>query len=194
MLAQASGKSTYYTLGGTAANFATPGDYQLAWYTWFPYLENTIGSFGGGNISVKAGGNITSVQFVSPTNARDAGPMLVATAYNAATQTGLYVQGGGNVSIQAGGNIADVYTYVQNGTTLLKAGGSIGCISSCTSSNAVLAPMDIESSTGDVSLIAGGVINISGQTLYPNVASGNASYGAQGLGSRASRLFRMPTS
>jgi hypothetical protein len=41
--------------------------------------------------------------------------------------------------------------------------------------------MDIESSTGDVSLIAGCVINISGQTLYPNVASGNASYGAQGI-------------
>ena len=178
MQAQAGATTTYYTLAGSSGSPATPGNYQLAWYTWFPFLENTIGSFGGGNISVKAGGNISRVQFVAPTNARDAGPMLVAGAYNAATQTGLYVQGGGNVSVAAGGNIADVYTYVQNGTTLLKAGGSIGCMSSCNSSNAVLTPMDIESSTGDVSLIAGGVINISGQTLYPNVTRGLSDYQA----------------
>jgi hypothetical protein len=118
-LKKAASKQTYYTLGNPSTKI-TPGDYQLAWYTWFPYLENTIGSFGGGNISVKAGGNVSNIQFVSPTNAHDAGPLLVANAYGlspttiidpntglaASSQyTGLYVQGGGNVSLKAGGNI-----------------------------------------------------------------------------------------
>jgi hypothetical protein len=127
MLGLAKGNS-YYTVNNRSGTppVATTGDYQLAWYTWFPFLENTIGSFGGGNISVKAGGSISLVQFVSPTNARDAGPALVATSYNPATQTGLYVQGGGNISVTAGGNISGVYTYVQNGATSLKAGGSVG--------------------------------------------------------------------
>jgi filamentous hemagglutinin family protein len=152
---------TFYTSGGGSAQqhfpaispMATPGDYQLAWYTQFPYLENTIGSFGGGNITVKAGGSISNIQFVSPTNARDAGPYLVSTpyAYNPGLLTnptdvalaqdgvagisdpspiyggysGLYVQGGGNVSLTAGGNIIGVYTYVQNGATSLQAGGSV---------------------------------------------------------------------
>ena len=120
---------------------------------------------------MKAGGNISNVQFVSPTNARDAGSMLVATSYNAAAQTGLYVQGGGDVSIQAGGNIGDVYTYVQNGATSLNAGGSVGCSASCNSSNPVTAPMDIESSTGEVSIVAGGAIDIAGPTLAPNLTA-----------------------
>jgi filamentous hemagglutinin len=168
-------KTTYYTLqfaNVTSSNvnlLPTPGDYQLAWYTWYPFLENTIGAFGGGNIAVRAGGNITSVQFVSPTNARDAGPMLAGTNYYAAAQTGLYVQGGGNVSVQAGGSINDVYTYVQNGKTLLQAGGSIGCSSACGTNQAVTTPIVLETSTGDVSILAGASIYISDQTVEPDV-------------------------
>jgi filamentous hemagglutinin family protein len=189
-------QQTYYTSGGIGGNggnnpnvpISMAGNYQLAWYTWFPYLENTIGSFGGGNISVKAGGSISNVQFVSPTNARDAGPALVASkyAYSAGLLTnptdvalaragfsdisdpnpvyggysGLYVQGGGNVSVTAGGNITNTYTYVQNGRTTLRTGGSAS-------------QLVIETSTGEVSVEALRTINIADSSIEPGVTSGS---------------------
>ena len=138
---------TYYTMNGlTADNAVTPGTYQLAWYTWFPYLENSIGSFGGGNITAAAGGNISRVQFVAPTNARDAGPTLVATHYDPVAQTGLYVQGGGNINLTANGDITNVYTYAQNGKTVLQAGGSVGAAAVSTSRGDPCARNDV----GDV--------------------------------------------
>jgi filamentous hemagglutinin family protein len=182
--------STFYTLAGPPSHqqtAETPGDYQLAWYTWFPFLENTIGSFGGGNISVKAGGNISLVQFVAPTNARDAGPILVATGYNPANQTGLYVQGGGNISLTAGGNISGVYTYAQNGRTVLQAGGSIG------SPNSASIGMSIETSTGDVALMAGGTINVRDTIVSPDVAQqGNITLSGIMLIQNASFLIDVP--
>jgi filamentous hemagglutinin family protein len=182
--------STFYTLAGAPSHqqtAETPGDYQLAWYTWFPFLENTIGSFGGGNISVKAGGNISLVQFVAPTNARDAGPILVATAYNPANQTGLYVQGGGNISLTAGGNISGVYTYAQNGRTMLQAGGSIG------SPNSASIGMSIETSTGDVALMAGGTINVRDTIVSPDVVQqGNITLSGIMLIQNASFLIDVP--
>ena len=176
---------TYYTLNGLigtaaapATNAPTPGDYQLAWYTWFPFLENTIGSFGGGNIAVKAGGSISLVQFVAPTNARDAGPALVATSYNSAAQTGLYTQGGGNISVTAGGNISGVYTYAQNGATSLKAGGSVGNLDAFNAvtdqvGEIVTIPLLIETSTGDVSVQAGRSIDIADQEVSPTAFNNN---------------------
>jgi hypothetical protein len=150
----------------SSSSAATPGDYQLAWYTWFPYLENTIGSFGGGNISVKAGGSISNVQFVSPTNARDAGTYLVSHAYMADPSdplgySGLYVQGGGNLSVTAGGDITDIDTYVQNGTTTLQTGGS------------VITPI-LATANGDISVEARETIDIEDKTVYPDdgIASG----------------------
>jgi hypothetical protein len=176
------GGQTYYTLNGlSSGGSVTTGNYQLAWFTWFPYLENTIGSFGGGNITAKVGGSVSNVQFVAPTNARDAGPALVATSYafdpklvtdptaialanagfavsdpNPPTggYSGLYVQGGGNVSVTAGGDITDVYTYVQNGTTTLRAGGSATQLSLATS-------------TGDLTVQASRTIDISDKTVRP---------------------------
>ncbi|MTD94380.1 filamentous hemagglutinin N-terminal domain-containing protein [Hyphomicrobium sp. xq] len=167
---------TYYSLfTPTASNRVTPGFYQLGWYTWFPFLENTIGSFGGGNIAVTAGGNISRVQFVAPTNARDAGPKLVASAYNPLTQAGLYVQGGGNIAVKAGGNIAGVYTYAQNGATLLEAGDSVRdlCLSGCGALEAKTIPLVIETSTGEVTVRAGRDISISDQLVQPRLSKPN---------------------
>jgi hypothetical protein len=68
-------------ISGTTAAADSVGNYQLAWFNQFPYLENTVGSFGGGNITVKVGGSVSNIQFVTPTNARDAGPYLVSSRY-----------------------------------------------------------------------------------------------------------------
>ena len=180
------GTSRGQTLSGTPPT--TTGDYQLAWYTWFPYMENTIGSFGGGNISVKAGGSIANVQFVTPTNARDAGPYLVGTRYaydpsvlsnptdvalsNAApmfgSYTGLFVQGGGNVSLQAGGDISNVYTYAQNGTTTLVSGGSVSQVSLATAS-------------GDVLVQARGAIDIGDKTVRPDIHNSGFTFTVSGI-------------
>jgi filamentous hemagglutinin len=185
-LASIGSSKSFYTAETPSSGPATPGNYQLAWYTWFPFLENTIGSFGGGNIRVTAGGSITNVQFVSPTNARDAGPYLVSSRYNTDQNLlnwsntsaaaagiaaglitpvtgydGLYVQGGGNITVAAGANIANVYTYAQNGSTSLQAGLS--------ASNLVL-----ETSTGNVSVQASRSISIADRTVQPSVTSNQA--------------------
>jgi hypothetical protein len=178
-----SSSSSVYTVETPNSSPATPGNYQLAWYTWFPYLENTIGSSGGGNIRVTAGGSIANVQFVAPTNARDAGPYLVASAYGydrnlvawsnspaaaagiaaglitpVTGYDGLYVRGGGNVAVTAGGNITNVYTYVQNGTTSLQAGQSA-------------TGLVLETSTGNVSVQANRSISVADQSIKPSATT-----------------------
>jgi hypothetical protein len=194
--------SMYSASNPGSSAVATPGNYQLAWYTWFPFLENTIGSFGGGNISVKAGGSISNVQFVSPTKARDAGPYLVGSAYgydpslaawvanNPSVQSniaaglitsvtgydGLYVQGGGNVTVTAGGNFSDVYTYVQNGTTSLQAG-------------LAATGLALETSTGNVSVQANRGISIADKLVNPSVTQRRLRPRSR---FRASRSSRMP--
>jgi hypothetical protein len=169
----------YPTAGGrgkpdtvSASPPTTTGDYQLGWYTLFPYLENAIGSFGGGSISVKTGGSISNVQFVSPTNARDAGPYLVSSRYGydptVGGYTGLYIQGGGNVSVAAGGDITNVYTYVQNGTTALQVGGSAS-------------QLFLATATGDVSVQALGSIDIGDTKVAPGILPTGVSAGTSGF-------------
>ncbi len=163
---------SYYTqnnIAGTSGSTQIRGDSgRLS--TGLVHLVSLFGkydrSFGGGNISVKAGAKHFQRQFVAPTNARDAGPLLVANSYGlspttvidpatgaAATSqyTGLYVQGGGNIAVTAGGDISDVYTYAQNGSTLLQTGGSA-------------TGLVLETSTGDVTVEANREINLADQT------------------------------
>ncbi len=73
--------------------------------------------------------------------------------------TGLYVQGGGNISAKAGGDITDVYTYAQNGSTLLQTGGSA-------------TGLVLETSTGDVTVEANRDITVNNQQIQPRLPDG----------------------
>lgn len=149
--------STNYLSADNIPEFApvnvTPGFNQLAWYAYTEYFAEGVGALGGGNVTIGAGGRVSNLLAVLPTNARGAGTALSADVYSPETQSGLYVQGGGALRVTAGADITGVNTFVQNGPTVLRAAGSV-------------TPNSLATATGDVTVIAGG--NISIRDYSPN--------------------------
>ncbi|MDB6076199.1 MAG: hypothetical protein JWO89_3839, partial [Verrucomicrobiaceae bacterium] len=120
-----------------ATGFGT-GIASTTWWIDFSNFFQGVGALGGGNVSLRAGGNVTNVDAVVPTNARTS----KGTSGNllAVNQTTLEL-GGGDLSVRAGNNIdAGVY-YVERGRGLLAAGGQI-------TTNATRSPGQINTSTG----------------------------------------------
>lgn len=90
---------------------------STTWWVDFSNFFQGIGTLGGGNVTMTAGGNVSNVDAVAATNAR----MPAGTPNSAA----LVELGGGDVTVRAGGDIdAGVY-YVERGVGTLEAGGSI---------------------------------------------------------------------
>ncbi len=87
---------------------------STTWWIDFSNFFESIGALGGGNITLNAGGNITNVDAVIPTNAR--------MPANADAAGNLVELGGGNLTVTAGGAISGGNFYVENGTGLLQAG------------------------------------------------------------------------
>lgn len=96
----------YFFHGGSAASGA------MAWWTGLNAFKQGLGSFGGGNISVTAGGDVTNMPVAAPTNARKVG-------------TDLKVLNGGNIEVLAGGNIEGGVYFLGRGHGRLSAGGSL---------------------------------------------------------------------
>lgn len=95
---------------------------STSWWVDFSNFFQGVGALGGGNVSLVAGGHVSNVDTVVPTNLR----VTKGTADNplAANQKAVEL-GGGDVVVKAGGNIdAGVY-YVERGEGRLNAGGSI---------------------------------------------------------------------
>lgn len=90
---------------------------QVAWWTAFDSFRQGLGSFGGGNIDVSAGGDVRDMAVVSLTNARN------VTLANGTTR--LKELGGGDVDIRAGGDIAGGLFVLSRGEGHISAGGSI---------------------------------------------------------------------
>ena len=192
---------SFYTLPGfSGVNVALPiatavkdtaGNFQFAWFTQFPYLENTIGSFGGGNITAKVGGSISNVQFVAPTNARDAGPSLVASQY---AYDPTVVQNAANVALaNAGLPLTDVndpfgnsavpivggYTglFTQGGGNIsVTAGGNISNVytyaqngTTTLQAGGSVTQVSLATASGNVSVQALGTIAISDKNLGLNL-------------------------
>ncbi|GEM_PF-2107847 len=84
----------------------------VAWWTGLNAFKQGFGSFGGGNISVTAGGNVSNVPVVSPTNARKIGATL-------------HELNGGDIEVLAGGDIDGGVYFLGRGHGRLSAGGSL---------------------------------------------------------------------
>jgi filamentous hemagglutinin family protein len=84
----------------------------VAWWTGLNAFKQGFGSFGGGNISVTAGGNVSNVAVASPTNARKIG-------------TKLHELNGGDIEVLAGGDIDGGVYFLGRGHGRLSAGGSL---------------------------------------------------------------------
>ena len=97
---------------------------STTWWVDFSNFFEGVGALGGGNITLNAGNNIANVDAVIPTSfrlpSRDAGgnPILAGSV------NGVEL-GGGDLNVRAANNIdAGVY-YVERGTGVLHAGGSV---------------------------------------------------------------------
>lgn len=97
---------------------------STAWWVDFSNFFEGVGALGGGNVTMIAGGNISNVDAVIPTNARMTGKdgngdAIVPNAAN------LLELGGGDLVVKAGNNIdAGVY-YIERGHGTLTAGNKI---------------------------------------------------------------------
>jgi hypothetical protein len=94
------------------------GASQPAWWTQFTKFQQTLGSFGGGDITVRAGRNITNLQAMAPTE----GWADSTSATQAVTQT----IGGGDITVSAGQNLLGGQFFTGRGVGRLSAGNVIG--------------------------------------------------------------------
>ncbi|MFA7344636.1 MAG: filamentous hemagglutinin family protein [Terrimicrobiaceae bacterium] len=90
---------------------------STTWWVDFSNFFEGIGTLGGGNISLIAGGNINNVDAAAPTNAR--------IMKGAAATAKLVELGGGDVFVRAGGDINGGVYYVERGRGTLAAGRGI---------------------------------------------------------------------
>ncbi|HTQ31258.1 MAG TPA: filamentous hemagglutinin family protein, partial [Opitutaceae bacterium] len=129
------------THDSNATGTSSTGNKEFASTSWWIDFSNFfegVGALGGGNVTLLAGGNVTNVDAVAPTNARTtdkvpggSGTSVTNTdgttgTYNqsAASQT-LLELGGGDVTVKAGADISGGVYYVERGTGTLSAGGQI---------------------------------------------------------------------
>ena len=93
---------------------------STTWWIDFSNFFEGVGALGGGNVAMNAGGSITNVDAVIPTNARmpyaDASENPVADS-----ASNLVELGGGNLTVTAGGTISGGTYYVERGSALLQA-------------------------------------------------------------------------
>jgi len=90
------------------------------------FFQQNVGSFGGGNVKVSAGGDILNLDVMMPTTGKQVG-----TADNSSAgsfdflSNQIQVNGGGSMDVVAGGNIAGGTYFLGKGSGSLTAGGQI---------------------------------------------------------------------
>jgi hypothetical protein len=92
-----------------------------------PLFQQNIGSFGAGNVSISAKGNISNLDVMMPTTGKQTGTKNTAPGaldFEYSTNQ-VQVNGGGNMEVRAGGDIAGGTYYVGKGTGFISADGSV---------------------------------------------------------------------
>ena len=121
-------------------------------------FQQNIGSFGGGNVSIQAQGNISNLDVMMPTTGKQIGVICTVNCNNDASFITNHVQinGGGNMQVKAGGDIAGGTYYLGKGTGLISVDGSVTGGSQFTKGPQLL--------TGDTqfSVYAGKDVNLTG--------------------------------
>ena len=89
---------------------------DTTWWVRPDLFKQSLATFGGGNVNINAGGNVSNFSASAATNAR----------YDSVGNTGnLKINGGGDVTVNAGGDINNGIYFVAKGQGNLNAGGSI---------------------------------------------------------------------
>lgn len=114
---------------------------STTWWVDFSNFFEGVGALGGGNVTLKAGRDVTNVDAVSPTNARMPGKDPV-TGLNVAPDAAKLIElGGGNVTILAGRNVDGGVYYVERGQGVIQAGNSVTTNSTRTLSLGILSSL-----------------------------------------------------
>jgi len=103
----------------------------LSWGIDFRYFNQGVGALGGGDVRVRAGGDIENLSVSLPTTGRD-----YATAD---IGTDIVETGGGDLSVVAGSDIRSAVFYVQQGEGRVVSGEVIGAMSEDDDKNLLLA-------------------------------------------------------
>jgi filamentous hemagglutinin family protein len=94
---------------------------QTAWSIVFRNFEQGVGALGGGDLTVRAGGDVRELQAAVPTTGH-----LVTAPGSVPSPADLVVRGGGDLRIDAGGDLLGGLFLVGRGTASLRAGGAAG--------------------------------------------------------------------
>lgn len=113
------GTGNYFVHGGVSGAVLDASNIPVAWAARFNDFRQGLGSFGGGNIDVRAGRNVSNLAVVAPTNAREVIQLDKAGA------KALKVLNGGDISVAAGGDIVGGLYFLGRGEGRLSAGGSV---------------------------------------------------------------------
>ncbi len=90
---------------------------STTWWVDFSNFFQSVGALGGGNVLLSAGNDVKNVDAVIPTNAR---------AARGTPDVSRFIElGGGDLTLTAGRNIDGGVYYVERGTGVLDAGGSV---------------------------------------------------------------------
>lgn len=106
---------------GTLGNTSNGNAGNTAWWLNFPQFKQGVGALGGGDVSVAAGGDISSLSVSTPTNAR-----LKGAANSLPNAANLVTHGGGDIALSAGGNIYGGVYFAPAGNLDIAAAGAVG--------------------------------------------------------------------
>ncbi|HQS99775.1 MAG: filamentous hemagglutinin [Hydrogenophilales bacterium 16-64-46] len=125
---------------------------QTSWWVRFDQFRQGVGALGGGSVDIVAGGDIQDLSANVPTQAR-----LTGTSPDAAT---LVLSGGDSMALRAGGDILGGSYYIGQGELEIRAGGQITAGETAINFDAAPLAMILALGEADVSLRAGGDIEI----------------------------------
>lgn len=159
----ASGESVPHTHWLYRTNLVDGFDFiSPSWGVNYDHFINGIGTLGGGNINVKAGGDIVNLTVSAPTTGMPTG--VFETGHDGQSRETLLVRGGGDIDLQANGRVASTNVLISNGKLGIAAGGSIDAAPGNTLAT------NIAYGHADIEIVARGAINLSSvleQSLVP---------------------------
>jgi len=110
------------TAWGVALGYITTSSSQNNAKSSQRLFQQNVGSFGGGNVRVSAGGKISDLEVVMPTTGKQIGAQSGTTNFES---NQVVVNGGGRLQVQAGGDIEGGSYFLGRGVGSLSAGGQI---------------------------------------------------------------------
>lgn len=101
----------------------TPSAFAVAeptdWWAYRPRFQQAVGTLAGGDVDIRAGGDVRELSVMLPTLGRTSGTVA------AGTRT-VEVTGGGNLELQAGGSVVGGVFMIGRGQGHVQAAGDVG--------------------------------------------------------------------